>query len=71
MECTTEINLNKLERFLMIICMVFVFYVDRYTFEVGPVFTLMENEVLQTFCKIFGYDNGDGIFTPGGSISNM
>lgn len=43
----------------------------RYTFEVGPVFTLMENEMIQTFCTLFGFANGDGIFAPGGSISNM
>lgn len=23
------------------------------------------------FCKLFGFQNGDGIFTPGGSLSNM
>lgn len=44
---------------------------NRYTFEVAPVFTLMENEVIQAFCKLFGFENGDGIFSPGGSISNM
>lgn len=44
---------------------------SQYTFEVGPVFTLMENEVIQTFTKLFGFENGDGIFSPGGSLSNM
>lgn len=44
---------------------------NRYTYEVGPVFTLMENELLGTFARLFGYTNGDGIFGPGGSISNM
>lgn len=31
----------------------------------------MENQLIQTFCKLFGYQCGDGIFAPGGSISNM
>lgn len=43
----------------------------RYTYEVGPVFVLMENEIIQMFCKSFGFVNGDGIFSPGGSMSNM
>lgn len=43
----------------------------RYTYEVAPVFTLMENQLLQTFGQLFGYAEGDGIFAPGGSISNM
>lgn len=34
-------------------------------------FTLMENELIQTFCRQFGFTDGDGIFAPGGSMSNM
>lgn len=46
--------------------------IKRYTYEVAPVFTLMENEVIKTVCKQFGFgDGGDGIFSPGGSLSNM
>jgi hypothetical protein len=43
-----------------------------YTFEVAPVFTLMEEEVLREMRKIVGWHNGegDGIFCPGGSIAN-
>lgn len=37
----------------------------------APVFTLMENELIQTFCRRFGFADGDGIFAPGGSVSNM
>ena len=33
--------------------------------------TLMENEIIQTFANKFGFTEGDGIFSPGGSISNM
>ncbi|KAL9931069.1 glutamate decarboxylase-like protein black [Glossina fuscipes fuscipes] len=44
-----------------------------YTYEVAPVFTLMEEEVLAEMRKIVGFPNngyGDGIFCPGGSIAN-
>ncbi|XP_011568918.3 cysteine sulfinic acid decarboxylase [Plutella xylostella] len=43
-----------------------------YTFEVAPVFTLMEEEVLREMRKFVGWSNGDGdgIFCPGGSIAN-
>lgn len=43
-----------------------------YTFEVAPVFTLMEEEVLREMRSIVGWTNGegDGIFCPGGSIAN-
>lgn len=43
-----------------------------YTYEVSPVFTLMEELVLEEMRKIVGYTNGigDGIFCPGGSIAN-
>ncbi|XP_046997459.1 acidic amino acid decarboxylase GADL1 [Schistocerca americana] len=44
---------------------------NQHTFEVSPAFTLVENAVLQHMLKIFGYTNGDGIFAPGGSLSNM
>ncbi|KAF5286686.1 hypothetical protein FQA39_LY16169 [Lamprigera yunnana] len=43
-----------------------------YTYEVTPVFTLMEEVVLRELRKIIGYEDGrgDGIFCPGGSMSN-
>jgi glutamate/tyrosine decarboxylase-like PLP-dependent enzyme len=43
-----------------------------YTYEVAPVFILMEEMVLKEMRKIVGYTNGqgDGIFCPGGSIAN-
>lgn len=44
-----------------------------YTYEVAPVFTLMEDEVLSEMRRIVGFPNngyGDGIFCPGGSIAN-
>ncbi|KAM5181246.1 cysteine sulfinic acid decarboxylase [Mantella aurantiaca] len=44
---------------------------SQYTYEVAPVFVLMENEVLRTMRSFLGWNTGDGIFCPGGSISNM
>lgn len=44
-----------------------------YTYEVSPVFTLMEETVLREMRKIVGFSvdgEGDGIFVPGGSMAN-
>ncbi|XP_015117454.1 cysteine sulfinic acid decarboxylase [Diachasma alloeum] len=43
-----------------------------YTYEVSPVFSVMENEVLREMRKIVGWTEGkgDGIFCPGGSMAN-
>lgn len=44
-----------------------------YTYEVAPVFTLMEEVVLAEMRRIVGFSvdgEGDGIFCPGGSIAN-
>lgn len=48
-----------------------------YTYEVSPVFTLMEEVVLSEMRRIVGFrggseldGRGDGIFCPGGSIAN-
>lgn len=50
------------------------FQIVRYTFEVAPVFTLMEHEVLEESLKLVGYPSipeANGILCPGGSLSNM
>ncbi|MGH0188036.1 UNVERIFIED_CONTAM: hypothetical protein FKN15_027653 [Acipenser sinensis] len=44
---------------------------SQYTYEVAPVFVLMEEAVLSTLRSLIGWDSGDGIFCPGGSISNL
>lgn len=41
-----------------------------YTYEVAPVFTLMEQKVIEEMCKIIGPKWSDGIFCPGGSFGN-
>ncbi|XP_014842137.1 PREDICTED: acidic amino acid decarboxylase GADL1-like [Poecilia mexicana] len=43
-----------------------------YTYEMSPVFTLMENAVLRKLIQIVGWEEGgDGLFNAGGSMSNM
>lgn len=43
-----------------------------HTFEVAPAFIIIEHHVLGYIRKLFGWgDQGDGIFSPGGSLSNM
>ncbi|XP_044207782.1 cysteine sulfinic acid decarboxylase isoform X2 [Thunnus albacares] len=44
---------------------------NLFTYEVAPVFVLMENEVLRGLRLLVGWTEGDGIFCPGGSTSNM
>jgi len=43
-----------------------------HTFEVAPAFIIIEHAVLGHIRQLFGWgDQGDGIFSPGGSMSNM
>ncbi|XP_047453817.1 acidic amino acid decarboxylase GADL1-like [Mugil cephalus] len=43
-----------------------------YTYEVAPVFSLMEEAVLRKMMELVGWEEGgDGIFNAGGSMSNM
>ncbi|XP_075984578.1 cysteine sulfinic acid decarboxylase isoform X2 [Anticarsia gemmatalis] len=44
---------------------------SQYTFEVGPVFTLIELKLFEHILKLFGIPDGDGIFAPGGSMAIM
>uniref|UniRef100_A0A8C7XYG0 Cysteine sulfinic acid decarboxylase n=1 Tax=Oryzias sinensis TaxID=183150 RepID=A0A8C7XYG0_9TELE len=44
---------------------------NLFTYEVAPVFVLMETEVLKALRQLVGWTDGDGIFCPGGSTSNM
>ncbi|CAH2095403.1 unnamed protein product [Euphydryas editha] len=47
------------------------FNTSQYTFEVAPVFTLVEIKILKHILNLFGIPEGDGIFSPGGSISML
>ncbi|KAM5332673.1 cysteine sulfinic acid decarboxylase isoform 2-T8 [Glossophaga mutica] len=44
---------------------------SQYTYEIAPVFVLMEEEVLKKLRALVGWSSGDGVFCPGGSIANM
>ncbi|POI36196.1 hypothetical protein CIB84_000050 [Bambusicola thoracicus] len=45
--------------------------VIKYTYEVSPVFLLVEEAVIKKMIEFIGWEEGDGIFNPGGSVSNM
>lgn len=40
----------------------------RYTYEIAPVFVLMEEVVLAKLRELVGWSSGDGIFCPGTQI---
>ena len=44
---------------------------SMYTFELAPMATLIENEMIDTMLKLVGYKAGEGIFTTGGSKGNL
>lgn len=44
---------------------------NQHTFEVAPVFILVEHFVIARLVELFGWPEGDGIFSPGGSMSNL
>ena len=44
---------------------------NMFTYEIAPVFIMMEHEVLLKMREIVGWAEGDSILAPGGSISNM
>lgn len=40
-------------------------YLSSYTYEVSPVFLLVEEAVLKKMIECVGWKEGDGIFNPG------
>lgn len=45
---------------------------SMYTYEVAPVFSLIEKEIIANLGeRVWGKNKGDGVFTAGGSMSNM
>ncbi len=56
---------------------VFADFVSNYinsnihTEECSPVFTRCEVEMVETLLPLVGYPQGDGIFYPGGTLSNL
>jgi len=42
----------------------------RYTYEVAPVFTLIEDAVLRKMMELIGWEEGgDGLFNPGTQLA--
>jgi len=44
---------------------------SMYTYEVSPVFTLMEMDILKKLRGLVGWQEGDGVFAPGGAHCNL
>lgn len=44
---------------------------NMFTYEVAPVFTLTEEVVIHKMLGYVGWPDGEGIFAPGGAISNL
>ncbi|KAA3606119.1 MAG: glutamate decarboxylase [Planctomycetota bacterium] len=44
---------------------------SMYTYEVAPVATLMETALIRRMGGLAGFPDGEGVFAPGGSISNL
>lgn len=44
---------------------------SMYTQEVAPALTVMENALIQRLNALVGFAEGEGVFTPGGSIANL
>lgn len=42
-----------------------------HTYQVGPVATLMELELIRQWNALVGFDEGEGVMVPGGSQANM
>lgn len=46
-------------------------FLFRYTYEVSPVFLLVEEAVIKKMIEFIGWEEGDGIFNPGGNSSDF
>lgn len=44
---------------------------SMYTYEAAPVATLMELALIERMNRLVGFEDGEGVFAPGGSISNL
>lgn len=44
---------------------------NMFTYEISPVFIIMEHQVLHRMRHIIGFHQGDSVFSPGGTISNL
>ncbi|XP_070502203.1 glutamate decarboxylase-like [Chironomus tepperi] len=44
---------------------------NMFTYEVSPIFIIMEHQVLKRMRRIIGFHRGDSVMAPGGTISNL
>nr|CAD7462806.1 unnamed protein product [Timema tahoe] len=44
---------------------------NMFTYEIAPVFILMEHVVMEKMREVIGFKGGDSILAPGGSVSNL
>jgi glutamate decarboxylase len=44
---------------------------NMFTYEIAPFYNLVEEVTLKKMRDYLGWEDGDGIFNPGGSISNL
>lgn len=44
---------------------------SMYTYEAAPVGTVVEVALIKRLCDLVGFPEGEGVFAPGGSISNL
>jgi len=44
---------------------------SMYTYKAAGVNALIERELIDRMCGFVGFDNGEGVFAPGGSMSNL
>lgn len=63
-------ELVKILSVIIATCLNFTFPC-RFTYEIAPTFTLMENLVLDHMISKVGWEGGDGVLAPGGTISNL
>lgn len=49
----------------------FLLFLFRYTYEVSPVFLLVEEAVIKKMIEFIGWEEGDGIFNPGNNNSDF
>ncbi|KAK7468144.1 hypothetical protein BaRGS_00036608 [Batillaria attramentaria] len=44
---------------------------NLHTYEVAPAFVVIEKYMMRKICDVIGFSEGEGIFCPGGSFSNL
>lgn len=56
---------------VVLIPIIMLLFIFRYTYEVSPVFLLVEEAVIKKMIEFVGWEEGDGIFNPGRNSSDL